>query len=243
MPTRYGQDFFEDQFVESSRSAAVVVPSIMSMVSPRSVVDVGCGIGCWAEQFLWHGASVVGVDGDWVDRTSLRIPETCFVSRDLTNGLRFKDRFDLAVCIEVAEHLPPTRACSLIKDLVDLAPCVLFSAAVPDQGGTGHLNEQPLPYWAAKFAAHGYQPADRIRPRIWDDERISWWFRQNLIFFAAPAHPILDNAPAGPLELYHPALVAFLRRRASQPGLRTCLTAIPGALREAIKTRVRRLTK
>lgn len=239
--TQYGQEFFEDQFAESSRSAAVVVPFVMSMVPARSVVDVGCGIGCWAGQFLSHGASVIGVDGDWVDRTSLRIPETCFLPRDLSNQLRLNDRFDLAVCIEVAEHLPPDRASSLIEDLVGLAPCVLFSAAVPDQGGTGHLNEQPLPYWAAKFAAHGYQPADCIRLRIWDDERISWWFRQNLIFFAAPAHPILDCAPAGPLELYHPALVASLRERVSQPGLRTCLTALPGALRGAIQSRLKRL--
>src|SRR5215471_8165418 len=134
MPPQYGQEFFGDQFAESSVSASVVVPLIMSMVPARSVVDIGCGVGCWAGQFLLRGASVVGVDGHWVDRTLLQIPETCFVSRDLNDPVQLNDRFDLALCIEVAEHLPSTRASSLIEDLVRLAPCVLFSAAVPDQG-------------------------------------------------------------------------------------------------------------
>jgi hypothetical protein len=93
-------------------------------------------------------------------------------------------RFDLAVCLEVAEHLPASSAEAFVKFLTGLAPVVLFSAAIPGQGGTNHINEQFLSYWVKLFSQSGYHPLDVIRPIIWNDERVPFWYRQNIILFA-----------------------------------------------------------
>jgi SAM-dependent methyltransferase len=222
----YNQHFFEDQLAASARSANSIVPIVLSLAGPSSVVDVGCGIGCWSAAFLAHGLEVTGIDGDWVQPDMLQIPAANFTVHDLRQELRLERSFDLAVCIEVAEHLPPSRAVSLVRDLTRLAPCVLFSAAVPGQGGTDHINEQPLSYWVALFQEQGYQPLDCLRPEIWDDDRIGWWFRQNLVFFARPGHLILVKGANQARDLYHPVFVDSLRKRAEQPGLRASLRTI-----------------
>lgn len=236
---QYNHNFFADQFAASSRSAAIIVPLVTRLLNPGTVIDVGCGIGCWAAQFLENGARVTGVDGNWVDPAMLEIPAASFVPHDLRAELRLEQTFDLAVCIEVGEHLPESRASSLIDDLVRLAPCVLFSAAVPGQGGADHINEQPLSYWVRRFEECGYQPVDYLRPIIWNDEGIAWWFRQNVVLFCKPGHPVLSKGNRQTLDLYHPNFVSSLRQRASQPGLRICLKALPAAILRAVKARLR----
>jgi SAM-dependent methyltransferase len=231
----YDEHFFEDQIAASSRSAGTVAPIILSLVEPRSIVDVGCGVGCWSAAFLANGVEIVGMDGDWVRRDMLQIPPANFVVHDLRQELQSERSFDLALCIEVAEHLPATRAATLVRDLARLAPCILFSAAVPGQGGTDHINEQPLSYWVTLFREQGYEPVDCVRPRIWDDEKIDWWFRQNLVFFARPGHPILGKGPNEARDLYHPVFVEALRRRAEQPGLRASLRTLLRVFRPARK--------
>ena len=143
----YSAEFYAGQVAGSASSAAVVVPLVLSFLQVKSVVDVGCGVGPWAAEFLANGVREVwGIDGDYVDRSQLRIPTDRFVARDLSKPLQFNRTFDLAICLEVAEHLPESRAGSLVSDLTSLASCVLFSAAVPGQGGTNHINLQYLPY-------------------------------------------------------------------------------------------------
>ncbi|MDW8444469.1 MAG: hypothetical protein RML45_09315 [Acetobacteraceae bacterium] len=121
-------------------------------------------------------------------------------------------RFDLALSLEVAEHLPPERAAGFVADLVRLAPAVLFSAAIPLQGGTNHVNERWQAFWAGLFASHGYRAFDVIRPRVWDDPRVEPWYRQNTVLFLADGHPETErvakaerDAPR-PLSVVHPAV-------------------------------------
>jgi len=90
------------------------------------------------------------------------------------------------VCLEVAEHLSPLRADPFIGTLTELAPAVLFSAAIPGQGGTSHLNERWQSYWAGLFASRGYVAIDAIRPRVRGLEDIDWWYRQNTILYVQP---------------------------------------------------------
>jgi len=153
--TVYSREFFAGQVGGSASSAAIVVPLVLSLLPVTSVVDVGCGVGSWAAEFLADGVpDVWGIDGDYVDRSQLRIPPDRFVARDLTKPLQVDRTFDLALCLEVAEHLPESRASGLVVDLTSLSPCVLFSAAVPGPVGgvgTGHINEQYLPYWIDLF--------------------------------------------------------------------------------------------
>src|SRR5262245_20958009 len=166
----YTDEFFDQHQEGSRRSARIIVPLIMELIGPKSVVDVGCGLGTWLSVFRHHGVErILGIDGDYVNRQRLEIAQHEFFVRDLSSPTPIDRGFDLAVSLEVAEHLPERSADSFVDFLTSLAPVVLFSAAVPCQGGTNHLNEQWPDYWAARFESRGYRTCDYIRDRIWDN--------------------------------------------------------------------------
>ena len=103
---------------------------------------------------------------------------------DLNQDIGVSRRFDLAMSVEVAEHLPAARAASFVGTLARLADVVLFSAAVPGQSGTFHINEQWPTYWISLFAENGFNPIDVIRPAVWTDERVGFWYAQNVFLYA-----------------------------------------------------------
>jgi len=169
---------------------------------------------------------------------SVKIATRDFRRTKLEEPIRIERRFDLAMSVEVAEHLPPERAAGFVADLCALAPVVLFSAAIPGQGGEHHVNEQWPSYWSRLFAARGYRASDVLRPAIWNDEQIAWWYRQNLVLFASAdacaRHPKLAAAclPEGrePSPLVHPHCYAQALRRA-EPHFGRWLKMGPHALR------------
>lgn len=213
----YSRDFYLDQMIESEASARVIAPMVLRLVAARSVVDVGCGVGTWLAAFREAGvAAIEGIDGAHVPRELLRIPVEAFTAADLERPLPPGPRADLALCLEVAEHLAPERAEGLVNDLVNRADAVLFSAALPFQGGEGHVNENWLEYWAILFRRYGFSAADVIRPALWNDLRVCWWYRQNIVLFARNAAlgraPFTDRMPMvpsqpRPLSQIHPAQV------------------------------------
>lgn len=240
--TIYGAAFRESYRTAPTGSAGVIVPIVLSAIPVRSVVDVGCGTASWAAQFLARGVDdVLGVDGNWADRSKLHIPPERFLERDLEQPIRMDRRFDLAVCVEVAEHLPESRAATLIDDLVALAPCVLFSAAIPGQGGTHHVNEQFLSYWARHFGRHGFVPVDLIRPLVWHNEDVQYWYRQNIIVFAAPGHLILGKGPNLANDYIHPEYAKKLQEQLRPPILGELFRAFGPALRRSIQARWRKM--
>lgn len=189
---RYSAEFYEGQQAGSYSSADRVVPFFLSLFPCKSIVDVGCGVGGWLKVFEKHGVNdYLGIDGDYVPRDMLKIPREKFRAQDLSY-LKDIGQFDVACTLEVAEHLPEESADSFIAALVNAAPVVLFSAAIPRQGGTGHINEQWQSYWHEKFASYGYVAVDCIRPAIYGDERVCWWYRQNVIVYCRP-----EKVPAG----------------------------------------------
>lgn len=208
----YGAGFFEALAEGTRRSAAIVAPVLIEMFRPGSVVDVGCGTGLWLSAFHQHGvADVCGVDGPWVPRAELQIPAALFHPHDLTRPLELGRRFDLALCLEVAEHLPPEAAQPLVESLTRLAPTVVFSAAIPFQRGDGHINEQWPSFWSDLFAAHGYGCLADLRHRVWSNPSIEVWYRQNLLcFVAADSRRRLpwaeERASGEPVDVVHPDL-------------------------------------
>jgi SAM-dependent methyltransferase len=236
----YDVNFFMSQRDGSYRSAAAVVPIILSLIPVQSVIDVGCGIGTWASRFLESGVpDVLGIDGAYVDPEMLLIPAGHFLVKDLLHPIQTDKRYDLAVCLEVAEHLPGTRSAGLVQDLVSLAPCVLFSAALPGQGGTDHVNERYLSYWVGLFSEHNYLPFDLLRPRIWNDASIEWWYRQNIVIFASREHP-LAAFPSGAPDLVHPELYESkkdVEAQLERPTLGYLLRSLPASLRRSVATR------
>ncbi len=202
----------------SRESAAVVVPLLLDEIAPRSVVDVGCGLGAWLGVFVERGVSdVLGLDGPWVDQTLLEIPAAAFRVADLREPLRVGRRFDLALSLEVAHLLEPALAEQLVLSLTSLSDVVVFSAAIPGQGGIGHLNEQWPGFWAELFAARSFAATDPFRLRLWEEPDVKWWFAQNTVcFVAAPALARLASlgrhacVNGSPLRLVHPGCLAAL---------------------------------
>jgi SAM-dependent methyltransferase len=208
----YSTDFFRAHRDGARRSASVVIPLLFQWLNPKSVVDVGCGQGTWLAIVQEHGVSdICGIDGDYVDRERLEIPTEYFLSCDLSRPLRLPRRFDVAVSLEVAEHLPAESANDFVASLVGLAPVIVFSAAVPHQGGTQHINEQWPAYWAERFAQFDYLPVDCLRRKLWGREDVEWWYAQNMFLYAERAYlqkheALLREHRACPtaLSLIHP---------------------------------------
>ena len=184
MANPYSTELFEIERDGARASAAIILPLIADLFRPRSLIDIGCGQGTWSATALTLGIDdQVGVDGAWAQPV-LTIPESRFHACDLARTFDLGRRFDLAISMDVAEHISVASADTFVGNIVRHADAVVFSAAAPYQGGVGHVNEQWPAYWAAKFARHDYRCFDFLRWRIWQDRRISAWYRQNLLIFA-----------------------------------------------------------
>ena len=168
----------------SAHAARRIVAVLGTILPVRSVIDIGCARGTWLREWQAQCADeILGLDGDFVDRSKLEIDPACFVVHDLAARFEQARRFDLAQSLEVAEHLAPERAASFVADLVALAPVVLFSAAPPGQGGENHLNEQPGEYWRRLFQTHDYVAIDCLRPLLTRENGIPAWYRYNIVLY------------------------------------------------------------
>lgn len=175
----YDEDYYDSIEDDSQRSAAVIVPMFLDLVQPKSVVDFGCGAGHFLKPCLDAGIEdVVGVDQQYFGEGVL--PKEKFHQADLTLPLNLHRKFDLAICVEVAEHLHESKAARLIETLTSHSSVILFSAAVPMQGGEGHYNERWPEYWQWHFNNHGFTMSGTPRLDLWQNRRVSYWYRQNL---------------------------------------------------------------
>lgn len=185
---QYGNDFYRYLASFAVPSARVVVGKLSAILPIRNVADFGCGQGAWLSVWQSVGASVVGIDGPYVDRDHLLIDAAAFRPADLAEPIDLGARFDLVQSLEVAEHLPAAKAEKFIATLTAHGRCVLFSAAVPGQGGENHVNEQPLDYWRDIFRRRGYVALDYLRPYIIDDGAVEPTYRYNIMLYVDEAH-------------------------------------------------------
>jgi SAM-dependent methyltransferase len=247
----YDPEFFLKNNATSSKSAEIIVPLIIDLVSPRSVIDIGCGTGTWLSVFKAHNVDeITGVDGHWVQNEMLLIPKSCFLAHDLTLSLNCERTFDLAVSLEVAEHLDRKYARNFVSTLVQLSSVIVFSAAIPFQDGTHHVNEEWPDYWAKLFGEHEYVPIDCIREKIWNDQDVAWWYAQNILVFAEKKH-VLNNPKlqrafeltrVSQLSIVHPSMhlhSALIQTALSSPGLKEVLGMLPRLMIKAIKRRLK----
>jgi SAM-dependent methyltransferase len=201
--------YFTWQGDSADRSAQTVVPLVVERMQPTSVVDVGCGSGAWLKVFREHGViDVAGVDGPYLQPEALRIRPEEFVAHDLGEPFRLGRTFDLAISLEAAHYVPEAQAPVLVESIVAHAPAVLFGAAVPHQEGGPGRNRQWPAWWAELFARHGFRAEDWLRPLIWEDATVDWWYAQNTILF------LQDDGESDPVRpLVHPGLLEEVVRQ------------------------------
>jgi SAM-dependent methyltransferase len=215
---KYYDPKFYGELAAAQESAREVLPLVLDIVKPASVIDVGCGTGNWLAIALELGVKkILGVDGPWV-ASQLAIPPENFAAHDLTFPLKLERRFDLALSLEVAEHVPASAARVFVKSLCDAADVVVFSAAIPGQGGRRHVNEQWPAYWGELFRELGYDCYDFLRPRIWNNSKVTWHYAQNLLIFARAGRADGFGQSTLPLSLVHPVLWSAQVARLKNPG-------------------------
>jgi len=187
--------YVHEEQVHNLTTPREVVPVIMDLVKPTSVLDVGCGLGTWLKAFEEHGVrDVLGLDGDHVDQSLLKISTDKFRTQDLTKRWDLGRKFDLVISLEVAEHLDARAADLFVEMLVNHGNTILFSAAVPRQGGQNHVNEQWPAYWQEKFKKHGFYFHDVVRSKVWFNNNVQWWYSQNMFLVTREpsTQPILN---------------------------------------------------
>ena len=185
--TKYDAAFYANQKSGSRTSARLVIEKLSPILgSVSSALDIGCGAGGWlqAVREVYPKADVFGVDHPGVPQTEMFIEETAFAGRDLSESIDLKRTFDLVITLEVAEHIAPEKSDVFLDTLARHGDAILFSAAIPRQGGTGHVNEQWPDYWIERLKTRGFEALDIVRPLIWDEDAIASWYKQNMMLFA-----------------------------------------------------------
>jgi Methyltransferase domain len=198
-----------ERFSRYGESAVTFWPIVLPLLqSPKSVVDFGSGSCDWlaALRDLSPGIDCLGVDHPDVPTDAIHIPVENFIHADLSQPVNLGRRFDLAICLEVAEHLPSSAAQTLVDSLMRHSDLVLFSAAIPGQRGKGHINLQWPLYWIERFAVGGYQCHDIVRPLIWNEPRIKHWYRQNTLLFSLSPLVFKTSVDWGGPSIVHPML-------------------------------------
>lgn len=182
----YDEQFYEQQKTNSLNSAKVILAHLFDQFRPSSVVDFGCGVGTWlaaAKELNGNSGSYLGLDGEWGGKEKIIPPGIEFLPKDLSGPIQLGRRFDLAISLEVAEHLPEQSAPGFIESIARSSDIVLFGAAIPNQGGVNHINEQYQSYWCQIFAELGFICLDAIRPYFFDDHRVGVAYRQNAFLY------------------------------------------------------------
>ncbi|MEJ8562214.1 class I SAM-dependent methyltransferase [Yoonia sp. GPGPB17] len=170
----------------SYKSAQIVAEHLNSYYQPKEIVDVGCGRGTWLKAFKELGVQkLVGLDGSWNSQTDMVDEDIVFQQEDLNNpsSIAIEKRYDMAISLEVAEHLEPEGSVGFVALLTALSDVVLFSAAFNKQGGKDHINERLHSCWAEEFAKYGFRPYDLFRPVFWGNPDVRFWYQQNCFLY------------------------------------------------------------
>jgi SAM-dependent methyltransferase len=246
----YDLTFYDQQFRQSYRAAQLILPHVLAAVGrPSSVLDIGCGVGTWlrAVRDYVPDVHVVGVDHPSIPLDVLMISPEEYVGTDLSQGVDMQRKFDLALSLEVGEHLDASSGKALVASLARHSDTILFSAAIPGQGGTHHINENWPEYWIDEFCKQDYVCNDIIRPLIWKNEEIPFWYRQNILLFTKfKLCSDGDFISFGGQNLVHPAMYEkifnmyekVVNRQITE---RDALSVLKASLRRRLKSIKRRI--
>jgi len=204
----YNKSYYKRLVEKSLKSSQEMVPILIDWSKPKTVLDLGCGVGTWLHTFKKMGVETIyGFDGEYVNKSQLLIPQSSFTPVDLSKQMPKIVKVDLAMSLEVAEHLPEKMADQVVAYLTACSDRVCFGAAMEFQGGSGHINEQNQSYWVKKFLAKGYLPTRLIQEKLWSNNNVEVWYRQNTILYCkcSDSEVLKDVNPLS-FDVVHPEL-------------------------------------
>lgn len=208
----YSNAYFDGWVENSFKSAKALLGILYKIYQPESVADFGCGRGVWLTTCEILGSKVLhGYDGPWVDESKLYSKNIEFFQSNFEAKVELRRKYDLAMSVEVAEHVSESNAENFVEMITDASDVVVFGAAAKGQGGENHINEQWQSYWIEKFKKNGYACFDIFRPALWHDKNVDWWYRQNTFLFVKEAAlskkfdiGFLRSLESGIYDIVHP---------------------------------------
>lgn len=181
----YDQKFFNNTLKFENSSAKAFVGILIKYFEPKSVIDIGCGIGIYLTEFNNSRIEILGFDGSPAAIADSLVGDKIKL-HDLCRPFKLNRQFDLCLCLEVAEHLKSTCSQTLTDTLTNLSKTIIFTAATPGQGpkSIGHINEQLPEYWQKLFKQKNFTLNKKLTERIkrqMEAEKIVWWLTKNLM--------------------------------------------------------------
>ncbi len=192
----YRNDWHTEHRDKTLNSACLIINLLLAEFPITSMLDVGCGHGDWLRAAMECGVrDVIGCDGPWTDQKQLVIPQDLFRYVDLQQPLNLGRRFDLTISTEVAEHISEKYADQIVRSITTHADLVFFGAAIPYQGGYRHINERWPSWWGMKFAADDFAPFDIVRPLVWNEPSVHFWYKQNgIVYVRRSRNDLMERA-------------------------------------------------
>ena len=158
--TLYDSSFF--QSLQKYRPLYHFLADMMAAhLKPNSSIDWGCGCGFILEKLLGHGISdLIGIEGS--AEVKPFIPESLKDKIIIADALLYQSGvYDLAISIEVAEHLKKEDSAKFVNTVCSSSSTwIWWSAAQIGQAGTGHINCQSLSFWIDVFKEVGLFEVD-----------------------------------------------------------------------------------
>lgn len=195
----YNSSYFAKQIFDCDYLS--IAEAIVQQYNPESVIEFGCGNGNISRALASIGVTVFALDG-YADPDFHEFSNITFVKADFNDtealGKQLKSmnkKFDVAVSLEVAEHLDPSVSDAFIDCITSVSDVVIFSAAVLEQGGDGHINCRPREYWHDQFTLKDFIVVDTIREQLKGKENVAIWYRLNTIDYVRKNTGLAMNHP------------------------------------------------
>lgn len=220
----YDKKYYKKHEDGSFQSAKCIIGYINTFYNFKSAVDFGCGMGTWCNVMeSFNKEDYLGIDQHDYSSEYMLISQEKYLKYDLCYPLSLSRKYDIAISVEVAEHIDSKYAGIFIGNLCRHSDVILFSAALPNQGGTGHINEQPCSYWKQIFERFKYRAIDCIRPVFWNNKTIEVWYRNNSILYINEQiyNEFIKLIPTQihPLDIVHPEMLErILKKRGLNNG-------------------------
>lgn len=169
-------DMYRGSFFSKRHKLAWRVPivcdAIEAVFKPATIVDVGCATGDFVKGFQDRGLMALGIEGSKNCAPFLEAPQSTVLIMDLRRQFTKLDLgpFDVALCLEVAEHIEEEFVEEFLDNLCALSKTIVMSYAPPGAGGHHHVNCQHAPYWLMKMAQRGFKNC----PEVVEEIRKHW---------------------------------------------------------------------